>query len=89
MVLSKNPFRKDIFLTLEGQTAQITPAEITFAGKPCRRAKKIFYIKTQKVSLLATIISISIERSAEDDFLLEANNLEAIKAKSWDWNSIS
>lgn len=61
VVLSKNPFRKDIFLTLEGKSAQITPAEITFAGQKVQAGKEDFYVKTQKVSLLATVISISIQ----------------------------
>ncbi len=61
VVLSKNPFRRDIFLTLEGQSAQVSPAEITFAGQKVQAGKEDFYVKTQKVSLLATVTSINIE----------------------------
>ncbi len=61
MVLSKNPFRKDIFLTLETTTSQVSPAEITFAGQKIRAGKEDFFVNTQKVSLESTVISVSVE----------------------------
>ncbi|NLO22420.1 MAG: DUF4330 domain-containing protein [Syntrophomonadaceae bacterium] len=61
VVLSKNPFRKDIFLTLEGKSSQVSAAEITFAGQKVQAGKDDFYVKTQKVSLKAIVISVSIE----------------------------
>ena len=59
--LTTNPFRKDIYLTLEGKTSQITPAEITFAGQKCRVGKEDFFIKTQKVEALAIVRDIAIK----------------------------
>lgn len=61
MNLTTNPFRKDIYLTLEGKTSQITPAEITFAGQKCRVGKEDFVIKTQKVEVIAIVQDIAIE----------------------------
>lgn len=60
MVLSQNPFRRDIFLTLEGPAARLTPAEIQFAGQKLRAGVDDFFLKTQKVELKATVIAIEI-----------------------------
>lgn len=57
MVLSANPFRKDIFLTIEGQSTQVTPAEITLAGQKVRAGKEDFVVKTQKVEMDDCIIT--------------------------------
>ena len=61
MVLTKNPFRKDIFLSLEGKSAQISPTEIGFAGQKVRAGLEDFYVKTQKAELKATVISVEIK----------------------------
>lgn len=61
MMLSTNPFRKDIFLTLETKTSQVTPAEITFAGQKVRAGKDDFFVNTQKVTLKGTVISVLVE----------------------------
>jgi hypothetical protein len=61
MILSKNPFRKDIFLTLETTTSQVSPSEITFAGQKVRAGKEDFYVNTQKVSLISTVVSVAVE----------------------------
>lgn len=61
MVLTKNPFRRDIFLTLEGKSSQISPTEIGFAGQKVRAGLEEFYVKTQKAELKATVISIEIK----------------------------
>ncbi len=60
MVLTQNPFRKDIFLTLEGNSSQISPMEIGFAGQKVRAGLEDFYVKTQKTELQATVISVEI-----------------------------
>ncbi len=61
MVLSKNPFRKDIYLTLECKTSQVSPSEITIAGQKARAGKQDFFVNTQKVTLESTIISVVVE----------------------------
>lgn len=61
MNLTTNPFRKDIYLTLEGKISQISPAEITFAGQKCRVGKEDFVVKTQKVETKAIVTDIAIE----------------------------
>lgn len=62
MNLTTNPFRKDIYLTLEGKISQITPAEITFGGQKCRVGKEDFVFKTQKVEVAkAIVLDINIE----------------------------
>lgn len=57
-VLSKNPIRKDIFLTLEGESPQYSSAEISFAGQKIRAGKEDFILTTQKVELRTIVISI-------------------------------
>lgn len=59
-VLSNNPFRKDVHLTIEGKTTQVTPGEITLAGQKVRAGKKDFVVKTQLVEMAESII-ISVE----------------------------
>lgn len=61
MNLTTNPFRKDIYLTLEGKISSINPAEITFAGQKCRVGKEDFFVKTQKVEAKAVVLDINIE----------------------------
>lgn len=60
MVLSKNPFRKDIYLTIEATDAQISPAEIIVAGQKCRAGKEDFFVKTQTVELKATVLDVEV-----------------------------
>ncbi|MGE5417632.1 MAG: DUF4330 domain-containing protein [Acidobacteriota bacterium] len=47
MVLSDNPLRKDIFLTLVGKTNAVTPGEITLGGQKVRAGKDDYVVKTQ------------------------------------------
>lgn len=60
-VLSTNPFRKDIYLTLQGEITQVTPAEISFAGQKCRVGKEDFVIKTQRMEAEAVVLDIEVE----------------------------
>ncbi|SHG42921.1 protein of unknown function [Thermosyntropha lipolytica DSM 11003] len=60
MVLTTNPFRKDIHLTIEGTSTQAGPAGITLAGQSVRAGKEDFVVKTQLVELKATIVSVEI-----------------------------
>lgn len=62
MVLSQNPFRKDVYVTIEGKTTQVTPGEITMAGQKVRSGKKDFVVKTQTVEMAdSTIISVEVK----------------------------
>lgn len=61
MNLTTNPFRRDIYLTLEGKTSQISPAEIVFAGQKCRVGNEEFYIKTQKMEAKAIVLDIAVK----------------------------
>lgn len=62
MILSENPFRKDVYITIEGKTTQVTPGEITLAGQKVRSGKKDFVVKTQKVEMAdSTIISVEVK----------------------------
>lgn len=62
MILSQNPFRKDVYVTIEGKTTQVTPGEITFAGQKVRAGKKDFVVKTQTIEMAdSTIISVEVK----------------------------
>jgi len=62
MILSQNPFRKDVYVTIEGKTTQVTPGEITFAGQKVRAGKKDFVVKTKTVEMAdSTIISVEVK----------------------------
>lgn len=60
-VLSKNPFRKDIYVTLESSDAQVSPAEIMVAGQKVRAGKEDFFFKTQTVELKAIVESVVVK----------------------------
>ena len=60
-VLSRNPFRKDIYVTLEAPDAQVAPAEITVAGQKVRAGKEDFTFKTQTVELKAIVMSVVVK----------------------------
>lgn len=60
-VLSTNPFRKDIYVTLESSDAQVSPAEITLAGQKVGAGKEDFFFKTQTVDLKATVLSVVVK----------------------------
>ena len=61
MILTTNPFRKDIFVTLEGKTNAISPAEIVLGGQKIRTGKEDYYVKTQTLELRATILSVDVK----------------------------
>lgn len=61
MILTQNPFRKDIFVTLEGKTNAISPAEIVLGGQKVRAGKEDFYVKTQKCELKATVLRVEVK----------------------------
>jgi hypothetical protein len=61
MILTTNPFRKDIFLTIEGKTSAITPGEITLGGQKVRAGVDNYYVKTQKLQLTATILKVEVK----------------------------
>lgn len=61
MILTTNPFRKDIFLEIEGQTLAVTPAEISLGGQKVRAGKEDYFVKTQKVELEATILKVDVK----------------------------
>lgn len=61
MVLRTNPFRKDIFLTIEGKTSAITAGEITLGGQKVRVGKEDYYVKTKTCDLEATILSLDVK----------------------------
>lgn len=61
LVLAENPFRKDIFLEIEGQTTAVTPGKITLAGQEVRAGIEDYFVKTQKVELEATILNVDVK----------------------------
>jgi hypothetical protein len=61
MVLSTNPFRKDIFLDIEGQTTAVNPAVITLGGQEVRAGKDDYTVKTRTVELTATILKVDVK----------------------------
>lgn len=60
-VLTYSPFRKDIFLTISGQTSSVTPGEITLGGQKVRAGKDDYFVKTQRTELKATILSVEVK----------------------------
>ena len=61
MILTENPFRKDIFLVIEGQTTAISPSQIMLGGQQVRAGKDDYFVKTRDLELKATILSVEVK----------------------------
>ncbi|MGE5544321.1 MAG: DUF4330 domain-containing protein [Bacillota bacterium] len=61
MILTENPFRKDIFLVIEGQTTAVSPSQIMLGGQQVRAGKEDYYVKTRTVELRATILNVEVK----------------------------
>lgn len=62
MILSSNPLRKDVFLTLQGKTNSVTPGEITLGGQKVRAGKSDYVVKTQTAEYVnCTILSVDVK----------------------------
>lgn len=60
MLLTTNPFRKDIYLVIEGPSTQVGPAGITLAGQSVKAGKEDFVVKTRLVEMKGTIVQVEI-----------------------------
>lgn len=61
MILTENPFRKDIFLVIEGQTTAVSPYEIMLGGQKVRAGKDDYFVKTRTTELKATILEVEVK----------------------------
>ena len=61
MILTENPFRKDIFLVIEGETTAVSPHQIMLGGQQVRAGKDDYYVKTRTVELKATILQVEVK----------------------------
>ncbi|MGI6550966.1 MAG: DUF4330 domain-containing protein [Syntrophomonadales bacterium] len=61
MILTENPFRKDIFLVIEGQTTAVSPHQIMLGGQQVRAGKDDYYVKTRTAELKATILNVEVK----------------------------
>ncbi|MGI5911229.1 MAG: DUF4330 domain-containing protein [Syntrophomonadaceae bacterium] len=60
LVLQQHPFRKDVYLTLEGPVSY-TGAEIYMAGQAIRAGLDKYILKTQLVEVTGEILEIELE----------------------------
>lgn len=61
MILTENPFRKDIFLVIEGQTTAVSSYQIMLGGQQVRAGKDDYFVKTRTVELKATILNVEVK----------------------------
>ncbi len=61
MILTENPFRKDIFLVIEGQTTAVSPHEIMLGGQKVRAGKDDYFVKTRTAELRATVLEVEVK----------------------------
>lgn len=61
MQLAQNPFRKDIFLVIEGETTAVSNVEIMLGGQKVRAGKDDYYVKTDTYELKAVILDVEVK----------------------------
>lgn len=61
LVLQQHPFRKDVYLTLEGPVS-FTGAEVFLAGQPVRAGIDKYIFKTQTVEVEGEILSVDVHK---------------------------
>jgi len=61
MILTTNPFRKDIFVVIEGETTAVSPHEIMLGGQKIRAGKDEYFVKTRTCELKATILEVEVK----------------------------
>lgn len=61
MILTENPFRKDMFLVIEGQTTAVSPYQIMLGGQQVRAGKDDYFVKTRTAELKATILNVEVK----------------------------
>jgi len=61
MILTENPFRKDIFLVIEGETTAVSPYQIMLGGQQVRAGKDDYFVKTRTAELKATILNVEVK----------------------------
>ncbi len=61
MAVVENPFRKDIFLVIEGDTSSVAAHEIMLGGQKIRAGRDDYFVKTRTYELKATILEVEVK----------------------------